>query len=106
MTIMATSAVFLWGSSVQASGSVFRPSLGLFSFRFFVLYHSDVLVFILSCYIYYYPTEACIFSNERQNWGGSGWEGSGGESGVGGGETVIRRYCVRKESLCYARCYS
>lgn len=67
----------------------------LFPFPSFVLIYSDVLVFVLLYFIYYYPSEACLLSNEKQERGGSGWEGHWGR-GVERGEVVIRIYYVKK----------
>lgn len=51
------------------------PSLELF---LFVFSNFNVLVFILPYFIifYYYPLEACLFSNEQEKGSGSGREGS------------------------------
>lgn len=60
------------------------PSLGLFSFGFFVCLlflfcsNSSVLVFVLSYFFYYYSLEASLFSNEGQKGGGCGREGEVG----------------------------
>ena len=65
---------------------------GVFSFCLSVLPNSGMLVFIISSYIlsYYYPLEACLFSNETQKRvileGGGRWEELGGTER---GETVI-----------------
>ena len=60
-------------------------------FRLFVLSYSGVLVLVLL--FYYYPFEACLFSNERKGEEGLdlGWRRVGEELGiVEGVETLIR----------------
>lgn len=48
-------------------------SLGFVFFSPFVLSHSNVLVLTLSyVLLYYYPVEACWFSNMNQKGSGSG----------------------------------
>ena len=68
-------SVFMVFLSVQTSGSlILVPSLGFFSFCLFILSNSDVIGFVCLFYpvtfyfviFYYYPLEACLFSNERQ----------------------------------------
>jgi hypothetical protein len=44
---------------------------------------------------YYYPLKACLFFNEKQKWGGSGWEGSM-EEVVEEGKTAIRINDMKK----------
>lgn len=60
------------------------PFLGLFPFGLFVFFYSSVLasVFIL---FYYYPSQLCLLSNERQK----GMDPMGGE-------TIIRIGYMRK----------
>jgi hypothetical protein len=65
-------SVFVGFVSVQMSGSLLLLlSVGLFSFCLFILFNSYMLVFVL---FYYYPIEACLFSNERRKKGAVGWE--------------------------------
>lgn len=72
------------------------PSLELF---LSVFSNSNVFIFILPYYIvfYYYPLEACLFSNESQKGSGSGKEGSGEElESIEGEVTIIKIYYMRK----------
>lgn len=83
--------------SVQMNESPFLvPSLELF---LSVFSNSNVFVFILPYYIisYYYPLEACLFSDEPQKGSGSGKEGSGEElESIEGEVTIIKIYYMRK----------
>lgn len=49
----------------------------LFFFWLFILYYYDLFVFVLPYYIsfYFHFLGACLFANERQEWGWSRWEG-------------------------------
>jgi hypothetical protein len=49
---------------------------------------------------FYYPLEACLFSNERHKAGGPEWKGGEGHKleRVERGETVIKVYYMRKKS--------
>lgn len=69
-----------------------------------------MLVFVLSYYIilhrvlvlfYYYLIEACLLANERQQRGGSGWEGKRGgtERSRGRKKTIVSKYYVRNKNI-------
>lgn len=74
------------------------PLLGSFLFVYFVQFQLTSFYFIL--FFYYYLLEICLFSNEKQNWSGSGRERRWEELGVvKGGETIIRVYYMRKNNL-------
>lgn len=56
--------------------------------------------YILFCHIWLSPSRSLFFSNETQKRNGSGREGRGGETGeLKGVETVIKIWCLRKESI-------
>lgn len=71
----------------MTEGSLFLvPSVGIFSLCLFVLFKSDVVVFVLSYFIlsYCYPSEASLFSKESQK--GCGTRGRGGREELEGVE--------------------
>lgn len=53
--------------------------LGSFPSICFVLFDSNEFFVLFYILFYSHPLEACLFSNESQKGGGSGWEGSGEE---------------------------
>lgn len=58
------------------------------------------LLHILFCSALLSSFRSLLFSKERQNGSGSGWEGRGEEGGRAEGvKTVIRVYYVRKDSI-------
>jgi hypothetical protein len=69
-------------------------SLGSFSFYLFVLFSLVILYYTSS---YYYPLEACLFSNQRQK--GDGCRCQGGREDLErteGKEAIVSLYYVRK----------
>lgn len=98
-------SVFMGFLNVQTSESLHLylscASLGAL-FLLLILSYSDILIFVFTYYILVllFSPKACVFSNEKQEGGGSRWMGRwGGTWSMRGRETVIRIYYVRKGKL-------
>lgn len=83
----------------RVSGSICVSCTFAWALFLLVLSYSDVLAFVLSCLIYFYPLEVCVFSNEGQKGGASEWKGRwGGTRRSRGKGIIIKTQCMKNRS--------
>ena len=85
-------------------GKLFDLLLGMFSFCWVVLFIICMTAFAQSYYILLYPVwlfclRGLLFSEEEMEERGSRGQGRSKIQGVERGESVVRMYCMREESI-------